>query len=158
MKRSIIVCCALALSGAGFAIASVRALANAENEAAAMGRAQDRAVSNYKRNESRMTAAAKREQAKAVTANAAKRERAKVAGAAAAADTKTGVGREPEARALSRTQDRAAASYKRNEKRGAAEAKREEARIAAVVATAAERARKEAQALAKAQDRGGDRI
>jgi hypothetical protein len=114
MKRSIIVCCALALSGAGFAIASVRALANEGNEAAALGRAQDRAVSNYKRNESRMAAAAKGEQANAATANAVEGERAKATAAARAADTKTGTGREREARALARAQDRVVAYYKRS--------------------------------------------
>ena len=171
MKRSIIVCCALAMSGAGLAIASVpsksagkekiatmaaasvRALANGGNEAAPIGRAQDRAVSNYKRNERRRAAAAKRERAKAAKANAVERELAKAAAAAAGADTKTGAGREREARALARAQDHAVASYKRNEKRRAAEAKREEAKMAAAVAKAAERARQEVQALARAQDR-----
>jgi hypothetical protein len=115
MKRSIIVCCALAFCGAGIAIASVppnspekarvtaaaaasaKVLADAGNEAKALGRAQDRAVSNYKRNKSRRVAEAKREQA-----------RIAAAAARAAAHARK------EAQTLARAQDRVVAFYKRS--------------------------------------------
>ncbi|KPK20433.1 MAG: hypothetical protein AMJ67_01120 [Betaproteobacteria bacterium SG8_41] len=167
MKRSIIVCCALAFCGAGIVSASVpqklpgkveatggaaaksNGLAGAGNAATALGAAQDRAVANYKRNMVREAAAAKRERAKIAAAAAAMKKQAKVA----AANTKTATKHDDEAKALANAQDRSVVSYKRNESRSVAQAKREQERIAAAAARAAKLAKKEAQALARAQDR-----
>ncbi len=128
MKRSIIVCCALAFCSAGIVSASVpqklpgkveatggaaaksNGLASAGNAATALGAAQDRAVANYKRNMVREAAAAKREQAKIAAAAAAMKKQAKVA----AAKTKTATKHDDEAKALTNAQDRVVAYYKRS--------------------------------------------
>jgi hypothetical protein len=140
MKRSIVVCCALAFCGAGIVSATVppklpgkvnaaavagkeKGLAGAKNEANSLDAAQDRAVANYERNMSRKAAAAKREQAKIAAAAAAMKKQAGVA-AAAEAKAKAGAKRErdgraaqlakKEAQALARAQDRVVAYYKRS--------------------------------------------
>jgi len=170
MKRSIIVCCALALYGAGFTFASVptklpekaRLSAAAAGsakallvtaEAKSLGMAQDHAVNNYKHNKGRVAAAAKRERAKVAGGAAVRKKQAKFPAAGAAGKTEAGASREHDAKALISAQDRAVANYKRNESRGVAAAKREQATVAAGAARAAEQVRKETQALARAQDR-----
>jgi hypothetical protein len=154
MKLSVIMCCTLAFCGVGIACASVppkspekakptavavakpKAVAEARHEARALGAAQLRAVANYRRNQSRVVAEAKRQQA-----------RANAAAAGAAQQAKN------EAHALARAQDRAVANYRRNQSRVVAEAKRDQARANAAAARAAQQAKNEAHALAKAQDR-----
>lgn len=114
MRRSIIVCCALASFGGGIACASVpsklpesakpggeatraETAAEARNEARALARAQDRAVADYKRNVALRAAKEKRRQA-----------------GIAAADAKAAAQAAKEARALASAQDRVAAYYKRS--------------------------------------------
>jgi len=141
MKRSIIVCCALAFCSAGIVSATAppklpgkanaaavaskeKGLAGAENEANALDAAQEHAVANYERNMSRKAAAAKKEQAEIAAASAAAMKKQAGAAAAAAAKAKAGAKHEgdgraaklakKEAQALARAQDRVVAYYKRS--------------------------------------------
>jgi len=153
MKRPIIVCCALALCGAGTAIASApeprakeankitsavstKAAAKARIEAVALSRAQDRAVASHKRYQAQASVAAKKNQAKAASVQAKAAQKAK-----------------QEAQALARAHDRALASHRNHVSRRVAAEKVAQKKAAAAASRAAKLAKQETAAVAAAQDR-----
>jgi len=153
MKRPIIVCCALALGSVGTALASApepltqkanriasaastKAAAKARIEAAALSRAQDRAVASHKRYQAQTAAAARKDQAKAASVQAKAAQKAK-----------------QEAQARARAYDRAVANHKNHASRRVVAEKAAQEKAAAAAARRAKLAKQEAAALAAAQDR-----
>jgi hypothetical protein len=153
MKRPIIVYCALALGSAGAvhakapepltqkttrmaSAAAAKAAADTRIEAAALTRAQDRAVASYKRYQARMAAEARKDQAKAASFQAKAAQKAK-----------------EEAHALAGAYDRAVANHKHDASRRVVAEKAAQEKAAAAASRAAKLAKQEAAAVAAAQDR-----
>jgi len=145
VKRHIVACCVLALGGTSFAYANVpvkgleqdrKAAAQARIDAAALARAQDRAVASFKRHQARMATFAKREEAKTARARAEAAKQAR-----------------DDAAALAKAFDRALASHKRYLSHQLAAEKLAREKAASTAARIAKQAKKDAEALAHAQDR-----
>ena len=146
MKRPVIACFVLALSGTGLTYASVSPTggsgkagavsAKARVEAAALKRAQNRAAASFKKHQAHVTASEKKKAAETarMQARAAKQVKA-------------------DAAALSRAYDRAVANHKRYVSRRLAAEKLSREKTAAAEARVARRAKLEAEALSRAQDR-----
>lgn len=149
MHRPVIACCLLALGSVGFACASAalpkrddstksapsKAVAQARLEAAALERAQNRAVASYKAHEARTRAQARRE-----------------ASRAAAVHSRTERSAKHDAAALAKAQDKAAANYRHELARRNSAQTIARKKAAAELAAAAKRAKQSADALARAQD------
>lgn len=153
MKGPIVVCCALALGSVGAALASppdqqtkkaikaapaalAKATADSRIEAAALSRAQDRAIASHKRYQARRAAEIKRAQTKAEAAQARAAQQAK-----------------QEVHALARAHERAVANYRHHAGRRTAAGKIAQEKAAALAARTAKESKQQADVLARAHDR-----